>query len=326
MRKNNVMQPPLIFDISLSKQEGGMKRHLTNCLLLAMLLLPLGALAAEPAKGVPFPAIDPILPIHQQKKLHPEISDPVLGDQSQIVEWAWSPQYAERFGLQPQQDGLPNGGLWLVGVKIKRQQYQLYQRYTCNIVGVMDNRLKILTPPGDVYVAHPSGSWSGGLPGKAQVGTEDMKNEVGHQAVKPFTPAQATWNKNPKNNLEKTRSERNIGLSYLIYYRHFQSGLSYFELTGSCAYFNDPVSFRNEIRFPARFIHENRTATFESDAIHFDIPDSLMRRIYLYTQEADDWTSCLLRRIGLAGMTLTLRAIKSKRFGNTCEAESRDQK
>lgn len=118
------------------------------------LLMPLNGFADESAKAAPpTSAINLSLPIHQQKKLHPEISDPVLGDQAQIVEWAWSPQYAERFGLQPQPDGLPDGGLWLVGVKIKRQQDQQYQRYTCSIVGLMDNRLKILTPRGR-YIWH----------------------------------------------------------------------------------------------------------------------------------------------------------------------------
>lgn len=310
-----------------------MKQQSSVCLMkwLAFMLtfiFPLSGIAAEPVKGVQIPsAIDLTLPIHQKQKLHLELSDPVLGDQAQIVEWAWSPQYAERFGLQPQADGLPNGGLWLVGVKIKRQQYQQWQRYTCNIVGVMDNKLPILTPPGEVYLAHPSGSWSGGLPGKSQAGTADMKNEVGHQAVKPFTPAQATWYKKPKNKLEQTRPENGMTQHYLYYVREFQTGLSYFEIeAGSCSYFGAPQFLRNEIRFPTSTVGGIGKAVYEPSAIVFDLPDNMIRRIYPYAVDANDWTSCLLRRAGLAGMTLTLHAKKTNRFGNTCEPVVKQQK
>jgi len=283
------------------------------------------AVATEPAKNTqPSSVIDMTLPIHQQKKLHPELSDPVLGDQAQIVEWAWSPQYAKRFGLPVQPDGLKDGGLWLIGVKIGRKQYQQWQSYTCNIVGLMDNKLQILAPPGEIYMVHPS--YMNGMPGKAQVGSADLKNQVQHEAIQAFTPAQTTWYKKPKNELEQTRPERSITRSYLSYYHQFQDGLAYFEIEGGCGYFNDPQLFRNEIRFPTKFIHENRTAVFEPDAIHFDIPDGLMRRIYPYTLDANDWTSCLMRRTGRSGVTLTLRAIKSKRFGNTCEPVTKQSK
>lgn len=290
-------------------------------LFIACLLVLLSSvvLAAEHAKNtLPSSAIDMTLPIHQQKKLHPEFSDPVLGDQAQIVEWAWSPQYAKRFGLPIQSDGLKEGGLWLIGVKIQRIQNQQWQRYTCNIVGVMKNDLSILAPPGEMYIVHSS--YMSGVPGKAQIGSADLKNQVHLEGVQPFTPAQATWNKNPINELEHTRPERSIGLSYLNYYRQFQNGLAYFEIKGGCGYFNDPHLFRNEIRFPTKFIHENRTTAFEPDAIYFDIPDSLMQKMYPYIREAEDWTSCLMRRSGQTGRTLTLRATKSKRFGNTCKA------
>ncbi|MFA6971698.1 MAG: hypothetical protein WC208_09895 [Gallionella sp.] len=276
------------------------------CLLV---LLPSMAVATEYAQNTQYSSvIDMTLPIHRQKKLHPELSDPVLGDQAQIVEWAWSPQYAKRFGLPVQPDGLKDGGLWLIGVKVQRIQNQQWQRYTCNIVGLMDNKLPILAPPGEIYTV-PGYGWQGGMPGLNMA-----------LVVKEFTPAQATWNKKPKNELERTRPERSIGLSYLSYYRQLQEGLAYFEIEGECGYFNDPQLFRNEIRFPTRFIHENRTAVFEPDAIHFDVPDGLMQRIYPYIREAEDWTSCLLRRSELFGMTLTLRSIKTKRFGNTCES------
>lgn len=275
------------------------------CLLA---LLPSMAVATELVKSAqPSSVIDMTLPIHQQKKLHPELSDPVLGDQAQIVEWAWSPQYAKRFNLPVQPDGLKDSGLWLIGVKVQRIQYQQWQRYTCNIVGVMDNKLPILAPPGEMY-AVPGYGWQGGMPGLNMA-----------LVIKGFTPAQTTWYKQPKNELEQTRPERSITLSYLSYYRQFQKGLAYFEIEGGCGYFNDPQLFRNEIRFPTKFIHENRTTVFEPDAIHFEIPDGLMLRIYPYTLEANDWTSCLMRQSGQIGRTLTLRATKSKRFGNNCE-------
>lgn len=277
------------------------------------LVLPLNAMATES----PPSAIDVTLPVHQKPKLHPELFDPVLGDQAQITEWAWSPQYAKRFGLPMQPDGLKDGGLWLIGVKVQRIQNQQWQRYTCNIVGLMDNKLPILTPPGEMYMVHPS-YMSSMPPGRAQVGSADLKNQVQREAIQAFTPAQTTWYKKPKNELEQIRPERSITLSYLSYFRQLQDGLAYFEINGGCGYFNDPQLFRNEIRFPTKFIHENRTAVFEPDAIHFDVPDGLMRRIYPYTLEADDWTSCLMRRSGQIGRTLTLRATKSKRFGNTC--------
>lgn len=306
-----------------------MKQRSSKWLALMLAsLLPLNGFAVESAKAaLSASAIDMMLPIHQQKKLHPEFSDPVLGDQAQIVEWAWSPQYAERFGLQPQADGLPNGGLWLVGIKIQRKQNQQWQAYSCNIVGLMDNRLKILTPPGEVYMAHPSGAWSGGLPGKAQVGTVDMKNEVEHQAVKPFTPAQATWYKKPKNKLEQTRPENGMTRHYLYYVREFQTGLSYFQIeAGSCSYFGDPQFLRNEIRFPTSTVGGTGKAVYEPSAIVFDLPDNLIRRIYPYAVDANDWTSCLMRRTGRAGATLTLHALKTKRFGNTCEPVVKQQK
>lgn len=283
--------------------------------LMMVSLLPFSGIAAEPVKGVQIPsAIDLTLPIHQKQKLHPELSDPVLGDQVQIVEWAWSPQYAKRFGLPVQPDGLKDGGLWLIGVKIGRKQNQQWQSYTCNIIGLMDNKLPILAPPGEMY-AVPGYGWQGGMPG--------LNMAI---VVKEFTPAQTTWYKQPKNDLERTRPERSIGLNYLSYYRQLQNGLAYFEIEGGCGYFNDPQLFRNEIRFPTKFIHENRTAVFEPDAIHFDIPDGLMRRIYPYTLEANDWSSCLMRRTGRIGVTLTFRSIKSKRFGNTCEPITQKQK
>lgn len=289
-------------------------RFLFMACLLA--LLPSMAVATEYAQNMQSSSvIDMTLPIHQQKKLHPELSDPVLGDQAQIVEWAWSPQYAKRFGLPVQPDGLKDGALWLIGVKVQRIQNQQRQRYVCNIIGVMKNDLPILTPPGAMYMVHPS--YMSGMPGKAQVNSADLKNQVQHEVIQVFTPAQTTWYKKPKNELEQTRREQGITRSYLSYYRQFQEGLAYFEIEGGCGYFDDPQLFRNEIRFPTKFIHENRTAAFEPDAIHFDIPDGLMQKMYPYIREADDWTSCMLHR-SKTGALLTTRSLKSKRFGNTC--------
>lgn len=291
-------------------------RLMTWLALTHALVLPLTGLADKPAKGVlPSSAIDLTLPIHQQKKLHPELSDPVLGDQAQIVEWAWTPQYAKRFGLPVQSDGLKDGPLWLIGVKVQRIQYRQWQRYTCNIVGLMDNRLPIITPPGEIYTITPGYGWQGDMPGFNAI-----------DVAKPFMPAQTAWYKYPKNNLEQTRPERGIGRLYLTYYRSVQEGLAYFEIEGGCSYFNDPQLFRNEIRFPTRFIHENRTAVFEADAVHFDIPDGLMRRIYPYTLDADDWTSCLMTRVMGKKAGLSIHALKTKRFGNTCEPETRQPK
>jgi len=295
--------------------------------LMMASLLPLSGIAAEPVKGVQIPsAIDLTLPIHQQPKLHPELFDPVLGDQAQIVEWAWSPQYAERFGLQPQPDGLPNGGLWLVGVKIERKQYRDWQRYTCNIVGVMDNRLPILTPPGERYVVHPANQWIVGLPGKSPVASADLHNEVEQASLRDYTPAQVTWHKYPKNKLEQTRPKGGVTRNYLHYYRRFQNNLAYFEIEGGCSYFNNPQQFRNQIRFPSKADGGIGKAVYESSAVAFDLPDSLMNKSYPYAIDADDWSSCLLRRAGENTDALSLRARKLKRFGNTCEPLPKKQK
>ncbi len=281
--------------------------------ILAM-MFSLNAIAAEPLSS----AIDLNLPIHQEKKLHPEISDPVLGDQAQIVEWAWSPQYAERFGLQPQADGLPNGGLWLVGVKIEREQYREWQRYTCNIVGLMDKKLPILTPPGERYVDHRHAwLWLSGLPGRLPV-----PEEIAHQVEqRNFAPALATWRKTGLTNKFENvdRFSR-----YIILISEFTKDLLFFEAEVGCSVFGDPTVFRNEIRFPTRIDGKNDDdpksgAVFERSAAHFDLPDSLMQRIYLYTVDANDWTSCFMTRIDGKRAGLSLHALKTNRFGNTCE-------
>lgn len=243
----------------------------------------------------------------------PEASDPVLGGRAAISEWAWSPAYAKRFGQLVQPDGLKDGPLWLVGVKIQRQQSGDKQLYTCRIVGIMNNKLPFLAPSSESYMTTPGYSWFGGLPGKPSL----LPSPEG---LREYTPAQTVWYKQPHNQLEKDRPERNSTIPYLLFLKNFMSDLAYFELEGGCGYFNNPEQFRNEIRFPiAKPNNSNGTTAFKPSAIKFDLPDSLMRRIYPYTVEADDWSSCLMRRTGDKSNLLTLHAIKSKRFGNACE-------
>lgn len=285
------------------------------CLLV---LLPTMAVAVELAKNAQTSsAIDMTLPIHQQKKLHPELSDPVLGDQAQIVEWAWSPQYAKRFKQPVQQDGLKDGGLWLVGIKVLRIQDGGYQRYACRISGLIDNKTPMLTPPGDRFMRHPAESWIGGLPKKIP-----YSPATGEQ--NEYVAAQAAWYKQPKNKLEKERPETGLGTPYIWFHRFYSNDLAYFELDGSCGAFRDPAGARNELRFPTRIDGKNdedkqQPAVYEPSAVHFDFPDSLMQKMYPYIREAEDWTSCFMTRIYGKKAGLTTRALKSKRFGNTCQ-------
>ena len=280
------------------------------------LLPPRAGLAAEPIKASSQGgALDLTLPIHQKPKLHSELSDPVLGDQAQIVEWSWSPQYAKRFGLPVQADGLADGRLWLVGLKVMRMQVDKYQKYNCRIVGLIDNKAPILMPPGDRFVQHPSGSDS--IPR-----TTPFTRGAGEQLN--YVPAQAAWFKRPKSKMETERPETGLGTPYLVFHRFYSDDLAYFELSGACAYFRDPEVSRNELRFPTRIDGKNdadktQHAVYEASALQFNLPDNLMRRIYPYIRDADDWTSCLLRRSGAAGIGLSLRAIKSRRFGAMCE-------
>lgn len=294
------------------------KTLMTLLVLLPALLLPLDGITAESFKETkPLPAIDPTLPIHQKKKLHPELSDPVLGDQAAIVEWAWSPQYAKRFNQPVQADGLKDGPLWLIGVKIQRKQNGRFQGYQCNMVGLMDNKLPILTPPGEQYIMPPDYAWFGGMPGM-----NGLSGSI------EYTPGQATWTKNPRNKAEKNLPESGIGAPYLLFSRRIKPapGLAFFEIKTSCSYFRDPKTHRNEISFPTRIDGKNdvdprQSAQWESSAVAFVIPDGLMQRIYPYVLDADDWSSCLLRRNGDKADTLTTHALLTKRFGNSCEPQ-----
>lgn len=271
------------------------------------------------ATGIdPSTGINQALPIHQKAKTHPELIDPVLGDQLEIVEWAWSPQYAKRFSLQPQVDGLKDGPLWLIGVKIQREQNHQWQRYTCHIIGVTDNTLPIIRPPGDRF------SYADLLrviPGK------QAQSELTAYAIEQrnYAPGFMTWYKKPANKRQEIYPYGGSGLDrYVTYIKSFSSGLSYFEAYVGCAYFEDPSVFRNEIRFPTRIDGKNDEdpkigAVFETSAVHFDLPDGMMRRIYPYIVDASDWTSCLMRRSGVVGGILSLHARKSKRFDKRCE-------
>lgn len=299
-----------------------MKQRSSVCLmkwlaLMLVSLLPLSGIAAEPVKGVQISsAIDLTLPIHQKPKLHPELSDPLLGDQAQIVEWAWSPQYAKRFGLPVQPDGLKDNALWLVGIKVMRIQDGGYQRYACRIIGLIDNKTSILTPPGDRFMRHPAESWIGGLPKKIP-----YNSATGEQ--NEYVAAQAAWYKQPKNKLEKERPETGLGTPYILFHRFYSNDLAYFELDGSCGAFRDPAGSRNELRFPTRIDGKNdedkqQSAVYEPSAVHFDIPDGLMQKMYPNIREAEDWTSCFMTRIYGKKAGLTTRALKSKRFGNAC--------
>lgn len=286
---------------------------ISKLLMLLMLSNLSYATSIDPSTG-----INQALPIHQKAKIHPELIDPVLGDQVEIVEWAWSPQYAKRFSLQPQPDGLKDGPLWLIGVKIQREQNHQWQRYTCHVVGVIDSKLPIITPPGDRF------SYADLLrviPGK------QAQNELTAYAIEQrnYAPGFMTWYKKPANKRQEIYPYGGSGLDrYVTYIKSFSSGLSYFEAYVGCAYFEDPSVFRNEIRFPTRIDGKNDEdpkigAVFETSAVHFDLPDGMMRRIYPYTVDASDWTSCLMRRSGVVGGILSLHARKSKRFDKRCE-------
>jgi len=248
----------------------------------------------------------------QIKKLHSELSDPVLQDRASVVEWAWSPQYANQFKLEKQKNGLKDGWLWLVGVKVQRQQDSNTNRqsYSCRVVGVIDNKAPILWPAKDQYLIHPGYRWVGGLPGNFNY----------PESINGYTPAQAAWYKHPKNSLQKSRPETSITVPYISVYRHFTEDLAYFEIDASCSHFRDPKNYRNEMRFPTtKQKNHNKNNFFEDDPLVMELPDDLMRRIYPYTIEAEDWSSCFLRRVGGKGNLLSNRSMKLNRFGDICE-------
>lgn len=296
------------------------------CTLALAVLLPS---TWSPAIAKDAPGAPPQAAAAQLRKLHPEISDPVLGDRAALVEWAWSPQYAKRFGVAVQEDGLKDGYLWLVGIKILRTQSGAkdFQTYQCRLAGLIDNKAPMLMPPGERYVMHPGYHWLGGMPGKVQPYTPDMPHEVKAMGLKEFTPAQTTWYKRPRNKLEQERPERSITVDYLLFYRQYTPDLAYFELETGCSYFGDPQTLRSEVRFPTETFPPGENGqiigkSYALSALKFDLPDSLMRKMYPSIVDADDWGSCLMRRATQRrkeGFSLTTHAFQTNRFGKSCE-------
>lgn len=246
----------------------------------------------------------------ERKKLFPEIADPVLGDQAAIAEWAWSPQYAKRFGLPVQEDGLQDGPVWIVGVRVTRRQYANGQQdYDCRIIGLIDNKAPVIFPPGERYV---DTGWP--FAGSRKTREDLISLKVGEQNI--FIPAQEAWYRSPLTERQKAYPEDGIGTRYRAFHRQYLPGLAYFELGSGCAHFRDPVRLRNELRFPTI---NKIAAVFEASALVVNLPDSLMKKIYPITQEADAWGGCFLQRMGNKG-SLPLWAIR--RFKGKCEPVS----
>jgi hypothetical protein len=259
----------------------------------------------------------PVAAAENKLVLLPEASDPVLGERAAVVEWAWSPAYAKRFGLSVQEDGLKDGYLWLLGIKVLRVQDQDNQTYQCRIVGLIDNKAPMLTPPGDRFLYHPAYRWMGGLP------TPPQRPYSGPALTEQgtFVPGQAAWYKKPTNQAQRARPHSGIGAAYLLFHRYYTPELAYFELNSSCWYFRDPEYLRNELRFPTRIDGKNDddktvAAVFEPSALKFDIPDGLMRRMYPYTLKAADWKQCLMVRAGVKGAYVD--AEEKRRLGTDC--------
>lgn len=255
------------------------------------------------------------------KRLHPEISDPVLGDRAAIVEWAWSPQYAKFAGLPEQTDGLKDGHLWLVGIKIFRAQAGAkdYQTYRCTIAGLIDNKAKFIKPPGDRYASHPGHPWVGGLPGKVSLGpADDLEAEF------LFSPAIANWYLASKGGVERASSQITPRARYLSFVRQYTETLSYFEIESNCSYFGEPSLSRTELRFPTRVagVRDKTSPVREAGALTFQLPSILLERMRPHLINASDWGSCLKRRVDARLNFLTSHALKTKRFGISCEPKS----
>lgn len=255
--------------------------------------------------------------------LLPEAHDPVLGDRATVVEWAWSPQYAKRFGVPLQPDGLKDGHLWLLGIKVLRAQDRDMQSYRCRIVGLIDNKAPILWPPGDRYIRHTAYRWLGGLPGTAQ-NADDRIGTADAITAKSFTPGHAAWIRRPKNKREEQLPERSMGASYLFFNRHHTADLAYFEVEGACRYFNDPRDYRNELRFPTRIDGVNdeirgKRALWEPNALRFDIPDRVMVKMWPVVLKAADWNTCLMHRSGMKNLGSILKDERERLGSLSCE-------
>ena len=262
--------------------------------------------------------------VNANEKVFPEAHDPVLGDRAAIIEWAWSPAYAKRFGLTAQSDGLKNGPIWLLGIKLLRQQSGStnFQTYTCRISGLIENKTSIIWPPGDRYIKHPGYHWLGGVPGKPKLGSQDLLiRGKGYSEQNSFSPAQVAWYKHPSTKRQQKYAKGLIDTSYLFFHRYHTADLAYFELHASCSYFYEPKEFRHEVRFPTRIDGKNDEnprvgAVYEPSALTVDIPDSLMKKVYLLIRTAADWNTCLMHRAGISkGMDIYVKK-QFQRIGN----------
>lgn len=255
----------------------------------------------------------------------PEAHDPVLGKHAAIVEWAWSPKYAKRFNLPVQPDGLRDGHLWLVGVKILRAQHGDMQSYRCRIVGLIDNKAPMLWPPGDRYLQHPGYRWLGGLPGSAQAGTDDLVRAVrGDSQQRTFSPGHAAWARIPKDEQSKAYPGRSMTSPYILFHRYHTADLAYFELEGACRSFNDPVDYRNELRFPTRIDGVDdeiagREAVWEPSALRFYIPDPVMVKTYPVLLKAADWNECLMHRSGMKNLGTIFKQVRERLGSVSCD-------
>ncbi|SMB25557.1 protein of unknown function [Sterolibacterium denitrificans] len=257
-----------------------------------------------------------------EASLLPEAHDPVLGDRATVVEWAWSPQYAKRFGVPVQADGLKDGHLWLLGIKVLRAHDRNMQSYLCRIVGLIDNKAPMLWPPGDRYILHTAYRWLSGLPGSAQR-AEDRIWMADAVTSKSFTPGHAAWIRRPKNKREEQLPERSMGASYIFFNRHHTADLAYFELEGACRYFNDPRDYRNELRFPTRIDGVNdeirgEEALWEPSALRFDIPDRVMLKVWPTVLKAADWSLCLMHRSGMKNLVGIRKDIRERLGSTSC--------
>lgn len=245
--------------------------------------------------------------------LLPEASDPVLGHRAAVVEWAWSPQYAERFGLPVQEDGLDDGYLWLVGIKVVRMDFHDRPTYRCRIVGLLDNQAPIVWPPGERYVMHPSQlPMGGGLPGQGFFRRESEG--------KPFTPGNSARRRasaDPHGDF----IEKGLSAPYRVMHRQYDEGLAYFELDGSCAFFGDPAGMVNQVVFPTRAIpvEGQASAVFEEGSLRIDIPDRVMTKVYPAIRSAADWTTCLSHRSGATRLQLE-RGVRERLGSVDCSA------
>lgn len=246
--------------------------------------------------------------------LLPEATDPVLGHRAAVIEWAWSPEYAERFGLPVQEGGLENGYLWLVGIKVVRMDFFDRPTYRCRIVGLLENDTPIVWPPGERYVMHPSHlAMGGGLPGQRHYRAE--------LSPPSFTPGQSTWFKGDKGMAGGIRDYSRLGVPYLFFHKSYTKDLAYFELDASCLYFGHPSQLKNRLSFPTTTDEsESASRAYKKEALWIDFPDMLVHSVFAIIESAQDWSACLSSRSRASGRN-TLLKDQIDRLGDTsCDA------